>query len=261
MVPSGDADEHESLGKPPVDGEAARQRYDDDARPTPSPGPPAQQGAGQQPPGPRQRPADGPACPPAERARKHESGACQSAAPMGPRLPSGPRHKCRCRRSGASSRCWPGTKSQREKVADQRRERERRRLEVQHEGHAVARVVVPQRELAVVHGQPVERVPGHRLGDDVAVQAVVDGKMGHVGQERELVGDVGRAEGKAVLQRGRQVGAQTPRTTQARPKTSGQRDALPGARCAARCALSGGVSAKHVTRDAGQGLGLQVGSR
>ena len=58
----------------------------------------------------------------------------------------------------------------------------------------------------MVHGQPVERVPGHLLGDDVAVDRVVDGEVRHVRQVRELSPDIGWAERKTVLQRGRQVG-------------------------------------------------------
>ena len=94
-----------------------------------------------------------------------------------------------------------------EKVADERRERERRRLEVEHERHAVGREVVPQRPLAVVDGQPVQLVPGHRLGDDVAVQVVVEDQVGHVGEVGELGAYVGGAEGRPVLQGRCQVAA------------------------------------------------------
>ena len=77
-----------------------------------------------------------------------------------------------------------------ERVPDESGEGERRRLEVEEKGHPVAGIGVPQRELAVVDGDPVERVPWHRLGDDVAVHAVVDGQVGDVGQKGKLVGDV-----------------------------------------------------------------------
>ena len=95
-----------------------------------------------------------------------------------------------------------------ERVPDESGQGERRRLEVEEKGHPGAGIGVPQRELAVVDGDPVERVPRHRLGDDVAVQAVVDGQVGDVGQKGKLVSNVRRPERKAVPQGRRQVGAQ-----------------------------------------------------
>jgi len=74
---------------------------------------------------------------------------------------------------------------EREKVADEHRERERRRLEVEHQ-RMPSREVVPQGPLAVVDGQPVQLVPGHGLGDDVAVQVVVEDQVGYVREIGEL---------------------------------------------------------------------------
>ena len=59
----------------------------------------------------------------------------------------------------------------------------------------------------MVDGQPVEPVPGHGLGDDVAVQVVVEDQVRDIGEIGELPADVRGAKRRAVFERGRQVEA------------------------------------------------------
>src|SRR5665213_2074048 len=63
---------------------------------------------------------------------------------------------------------------QREEVADNVREAQHRRLEVQEKWHSKKVVVVPQRELTVVNHLPVKRVPRDHLTHRVAIERTVD---------------------------------------------------------------------------------------